>query len=35
MDWAALALELGYYDQPHMIHEFQELAGSSPQAFIG
>ncbi|MFL6658780.1 MAG: DUF6597 domain-containing transcriptional factor [Massilia sp.] len=34
MDWAALALELGYCDQPHMIHEFQELAGSSPQAFI-
>jgi AraC-like DNA-binding protein len=35
LDWAALALELGYYDQPHMIHEFQELAASSPQALIG
>jgi AraC-like DNA-binding protein len=32
-DWAALALELGYYDQPHMIHEFRELAGSTLQSF--
>ena len=32
-DWASLALELGYYDQPHMIHEFRELAGSTPQSF--
>ena len=32
-DWAALALELGYFDQPHMIHEFRELAGSTPQSF--
>jgi AraC-like DNA-binding protein len=32
-DWAALALELGYYDQPHMIHEFQALAACTPQAF--
>ena len=31
-DWAALALDLGYYDQPHMIHEFQELGGGTPQA---
>lgn len=32
-DWASLALELGYYDQPHMIHEFRDLAGSTPQSF--
>jgi len=32
-DFAALALELGYYDQPHMIHEFRELSGATPQAF--
>ena len=32
-DWATLALDLGYYDQPHMIHEFRELAGSTPQSF--
>lgn len=33
LDWAALALELGYYDQPHMIHEFRDLSGSTPQSF--
>jgi len=33
-DWAALALDLGYYDQPHMIHEFQALAASTPQSFV-
>jgi methylphosphotriester-DNA--protein-cysteine methyltransferase len=32
-DLAALALEAGYYDQPHMVHEFRELAGSTPQSF--
>jgi AraC-like DNA-binding protein len=32
-DWAAVALELGYYDQPHMIHEFRELGGCTPQSF--
>jgi len=29
-DWAGLAQELGYYDQPHMIHEFQDFAGLTP-----
>ncbi len=28
-----LALECGYYDQAHMIREFQELAGTSPGHF--
>jgi len=32
-DWAALALDAGYYDQPHMIHEFRELSGGTPQSF--
>lgn len=32
-DLAALALDLGYYDQPHMIHEFRALSGSTPQSF--
>jgi AraC-like DNA-binding protein len=32
-DLAALALELGYYDQSHMTHEFRELTGSTPQSF--
>ncbi len=28
------ALELGYYDQAHMVHEFKEFAGKSPTTFI-
>lgn len=34
LDWTTLALDLGYYDQPHMIHEFHALAGALPQSFI-
>lgn len=33
VDMAALALDLGYYDQPHMIHEFRALSGSTPLSF--
>lgn len=33
LDWCRTALDLGYYDQPHMIHEFQALAAATPQAF--
>lgn len=29
-NWAELAQDLGYYDQPHLIHEFQEFAGMTP-----
>lgn len=32
-DWAALALDCGYFDQSHLIHDFQELAGSTPERF--
>jgi AraC-like DNA-binding protein len=28
------ALEFGYYDQAHMVHEFREFAGKSPTTFI-
>lgn len=31
--WAQLALECGYFDQSHLIHDFQELAGSTPERF--
>lgn len=33
-DWAAFAAELGYYDQSHLIHEFQEFAGYTPTAYL-
>ncbi|MBC7898959.1 MAG: AraC family transcriptional regulator [Saprospiraceae bacterium] len=29
------ALSFGYFDQSHMIHEFKEFSGKSPNAFIG
>ena len=32
--WAGLAVANGYYDQAHMIDEFQELLGASPERFI-
>jgi AraC-like DNA-binding protein len=29
-DWGLLARQCGYYDQSHLIHEFQRFAGDSP-----
>lgn len=29
-NWAGLSQELGYYDQPHFIHEFRQFAGMTP-----
>jgi AraC-like DNA-binding protein len=34
-NWATVAAESGYADQPHLVHEFRELTGLSPQAFLG
>ena len=31
--WTALALDCGYYDQAHMIRDFQRFAGSAPEDF--
>ena len=31
---AAIALDAGYYDQPHMNAEFRELSGYSPTEFL-
>lgn len=33
-DWPDLALSCGYYDQAHMIHEFQGLGGLTPEAYM-
>ncbi|SFM30533.1 Helix-turn-helix domain-containing protein [Rugamonas rubra] len=33
-DWAQLALDCGYFDQSHLIHDFQEFAGRAPERFL-
>lgn len=33
-DWPQLALSCGYYDQSHLIHDFQEFAGLSPASYF-
>jgi methylphosphotriester-DNA--protein-cysteine methyltransferase len=32
--WAALALDLGYFDQSHLIREFLEFSGLSPSDYL-
>ncbi len=32
--WSMLALELGYYDQSHLIDEFREMTGVTPGAWV-
>lgn len=34
VDWAEFALECGYYDQPHFIHDFQAFSGMNPEAYV-
>ena len=33
-DWAQLALTCGYFDQSHLINDFQEFSGSSPTEYL-
>jgi len=33
-DFAQLALECGYFDQSHLIHDFQDFSGSAPERFL-
>ena len=33
-DWAQAAVEAGYADQSHLIHEFKRLAGITPRAYL-
>jgi AraC-like DNA-binding protein len=34
VDWAHVALDCGYYDQSHFIHDFRSFSGLSPQAYL-
>jgi len=33
-DWAAIAEEVGYYDQAHLIADFREMSGMTPRVLI-
>lgn len=33
-DWTQLALEHGFYDQSHMVHQFQEMTGHTPTRYM-
>jgi len=33
IDWAKLALQLGYYDQAHFIKDFKSLIGKTPKNY--
>jgi AraC-like DNA-binding protein len=33
VDWALLAVDCGYHDQAHMIHDFGDLGGTSPTRY--
>ena len=34
LDWASLALECGYYDQAHLINDFNEFSGCTPGDYL-
>jgi AraC-like DNA-binding protein len=34
LGWATLAAESGYADQSHLVHEFRDLTGLTPEAFL-
>ena len=33
-DWPSIAVDSGYFDQSHLIREFQEFAGTSPASYL-
>jgi len=34
MNWASIAAQTGFYDQAHLIEEFRNFTGATPEAFI-
>ncbi len=34
IDWVQIALESGYYDQAHFIHDFQSFSGLTPSGYV-
>jgi methylphosphotriester-DNA--protein-cysteine methyltransferase len=34
VDWAQVALDGGYYDQAHFIHDFQGFSGMTPATYL-
>jgi methylphosphotriester-DNA--protein-cysteine methyltransferase len=34
VDWPQVALDGGYYDQAHFIHDFQGFSGLTPSAYL-
>jgi AraC-like DNA-binding protein len=34
VDWASMAVECGYYDQAHLSHDFRQIAGMTPSAYL-
>ncbi len=34
LDWSAIALDCGYYDQAHFIHDFREFTSMSPTVYM-
>ena len=34
INWTQLALDCGYYDQAHFIHDFQSFAGITPSEYL-
>ena len=34
VDWAGIAVDGGFHDQPHLVHEFRAFAGLTPTAWL-